>query len=239
MSRTILPFQIAGQHIDYRLIRRTRQKHINIRVSHTGEIVVSAPIHTSGDKINEAVRLRAKWVESHVLQIRELRMGISELAAFPINGKLFHVEIVKSDGIRDRVKICHNESIICLSSPVEDRARHMIAVKRALVRNAAQQVKPEVEAFARCAGVPITRTFIRDQRTRWGSSSVRRNISLNWRVFMAPSTVRQYLIYHELAHQLHMNHSPAFWTQVETWCPGYGRWDKWLKKHSYLLGLFR
>jgi predicted metal-dependent hydrolase len=76
---------------------------------------------------------------------------------------------------------------------------------------------------------------VRNQRTRWGSCSRRGTISLNWRLIQTPPFVSDYIILHELMHLREMNHSPRFWRQVETVCPGYRTAEEWLKPHASLL----
>ena len=58
-------------------------------------------------------------------------------------------------------------------------------------------------------------------RTRWGSCNTRREIRLAWRLAKAPPRLVDYVICHELAHLRHMNHSRAFWAEVERLCPGH------------------
>src|SRR5262249_15415901 len=78
----------------------------------------------------------------------------------------------------------------------------------------------------------VTRVLVRTQRSRWGSCSVRKTISLNWRLIQAPPSVRDYLILHELMHLHEMNHSRRFWNLVETACPGYAQAESWLNQHA-------
>jgi len=83
--------------------------------------------------------------------------------------------------------------------------------------------------------LPVKRVTVRSQRTRWGSCSRRGTISLNWRLIQAPPFVRDYLIFHELAHLREMNHSARFWREVEKLCPDYRTAEKWLRENSKLL----
>jgi hypothetical protein len=76
---------------------------------------------------------------------------------------------------------------------------------------------------------------VRNQRSRWGSCSRRRTISLNWRLIQTPAFVRDYIILHELMHLREMNHSARFWRQVEIVCPDYRNAEHWLKQHSRML----
>ena len=62
---------------------------------------------------------------------------------------------------------------------------------------------------------------VRLQKSRWGSCSMRGNISLNAKLLLLPPEVVRYVLVHELAHLKHMNHSAAFWHYVEKFEPDY------------------
>lgn len=65
------------------------------------------------------------------------------------------------------------------------------------------------------------RLAIRNSRTRWGSCSSKRNINLSYRLLFVDKSLQDYVIIHELAHLVHMNHSPQFWSLVSQYCPDY------------------
>lgn len=79
------------------------------------------------------------------------------------------------------------------------------------------------------------RIFIRNQKTRWGSCSTRRNLNFNWRLVTFPPPVMDYVIIHELCHLEEANHSARFWQLVESYCPNYRRHRSWLKEHASAL----
>lgn len=85
--------------------------------------------------------------------------------------------------------------------------------------------------------IPITRITIRDQKTRWGSCSSRGSLSFNWKLYLAPPQCLDYVVVHELCHLVEMNHSPAFWSLVESIMPDYRTWKTWLKENGYTLDL--
>jgi predicted metal-dependent hydrolase len=81
----------------------------------------------------------------------------------------------------------------------------------------------------------VGRVVVRNQRSRWGSCSPRRTISLNWRLIQTPEWVQDYLIIHELMHLREMNHSPRYWRLVKAAFPDYPKAEAWLNAHVFLL----
>lgn len=89
--------------------------------------------------------------------------------------------------------------------------------------------------WAERMGVTFGRITIREQKTRWGSCSRQGNLNFNWRLILAPPPVIDYVIVHELAHRLHLNHSPAFWATVGRHLPDFARHRRWLKENGHRL----
>ena len=104
---------------------------------------------------------------------------------------------------------------------------------KAHLRSLAQsEFRKRVGVLADELGLTFNRVTVRDQRTRWGSCSANRTISLNWRLVLAPFEARDYVITHELIHLRHFNHSSRFWRAVEEACPNYRKHERWLDEHQ-------
>lgn len=73
---------------------------------------------------------------------------------------------------------------------------------------------------------------IKDQKTLWGSCNRKKSLSFDWRIIMLPVEIIDYIIVHELVHLKKMNHSSAFWTEVERVMPEYRECQNWLNKHG-------
>lgn len=94
-----------------------------------------------------------------------------------------------------------------------------------------QQTSEEVQ-------LPFERVQIRGQKTRWGSCSSRRTISLNRNLLLLPAPTVHYLLIHELCHTRHMNHSPRFWRLVSECMPDYEQHEKILREATRQLPLW-
>ena len=99
-------------------------------------------------------------------------------------------------------------------------------------REAVADLPARAARLAAAAGVSYGRITIRKQRTRWGSCSSKGNLNFNCLLMLAPEEVRDYVVIHELCHRRHMNHSAAFWTEVERIMPDYREHRKWLKENG-------
>ncbi|MCB0549879.1 MAG: M48 family metallopeptidase [Phaeodactylibacter sp.] len=83
---------------------------------------------------------------------------------------------------------------------------------------------------------PIQSVRLKYNFTNWGSCSAKRNINLSTRLLFAPDEVIDYVIIHELAHLVELNHSPRFWKLVANAMPDYEEKERWLKEHGGKLG---
>lgn len=106
------------------------------------------------------------------------------------------------------------------------------AVAGFLKERARERLAPELRAAAAALGASMGRLTLRDMRSRWGSCTARGDISLNWRLAMAPAPVAAYVARHEAAHLLEMNHSPAFWALVARLDPDWKASRDWLKREG-------
>lgn len=101
-----------------------------------------------------------------------------------------------------------------------------------LSKQALDYIPKRVEYYSKIVGVNYGRITIRNQKTKWGSCSSKRNLNFNCLLMLAPKEVIDAIVVHELCHIKEMNHSKAFYNEVYKAYPEYDRWNKWLKQNG-------
>lgn len=101
-----------------------------------------------------------------------------------------------------------------------------------LADQALKVIPKRVAFFAERLGVTYQKITIRNQRGRWGSCSAEGNLNFNCLLMLAPPSVLDYVIVHELCHRKELNHSTAFWNEVQAVLPNYKNEYRWLKENG-------
>lgn len=198
--------------IDYR--RRHNARRYILRLNENGDGgCVTIPRSGSWDEARRFARRNVPWLEERLQRWREKSKG-----ALPENQILFRGEPIAM------------ETFAALFPDKQGNP-----VKAILWELAWNELPLRVNELASEHGLTVKRVTVRDQRSRWGSCSVKGVISLNWRLVQAPDFVRDYIIVHELMHLREMNHSNRFWNHVYAAFPRTNEAERWLKFHGTLL----
>ncbi|HTH16281.1 MAG TPA: SprT family zinc-dependent metalloprotease [Magnetospirillum sp.] len=101
-----------------------------------------------------------------------------------------------------------------------------------LKAEAKREIVPRAHDLAAKLGRKVGRVSVKDTRSRWGSCSSAGDLAFSWRLVLAPDWVLGYVVAHEVAHLVEMNHSPAFWAVVEDLVGDAKVHRRWLKLHG-------
>ena len=173
--------------IFYTLIK-SKRKTIGIRIDKNGEVKVSAPLRLGKKQIEEIIRGKADWIINKVNKVTEMSSDI-----VPRNfvsgekilylGKEYTLKVVDRD--LTKPEVCMKNDTISVYIPVRlsEESRKQ-TVKETLIKwyrqHFSEAVKDQIEKYSLKLNATPRKVFIKDQKTRWGSCSVKGNINLNW-----------------------------------------------------------
>ncbi len=118
---------------------------------------------------------------------------------------------------------------LCVTGSVEHMPRR---VSDFLKREARRDLEAAVARHTRTLGVPAKSVGLRDPVSRWGSCSATGSLNFSWRLIMAPPFVLDYLAAHEVAHLVHLDHSPRFWALVHSLSKDVDHAEAWLTRQG-------
>lgn len=224
---------IEGREIRLIWNRNPRARNISLRTDVVrGAIKISLPMHAPSASAIEFIHRKTQWIATRFETAPEA-VVITDGAQIAYEGES-HTIIWDENLGR---KIIQEAGVIRLGGPKDHIANRII---RWMKEEARVTYSDDIAHYCAIAKAPVPKLSIGDARGRWGSCSTRGTIRLNWRLIMAPPSVRCSVIAHEVAHIRHMNHSRAFYDWLDTIYEGDRlEADAWLKRHGtglYMIG---
>jgi predicted metal-dependent hydrolase len=221
---------VGTRFVELWFFRNRRARRYILRVRPDGSARVTVPRQGSLTEARQFAERNATWIEQQV----EKRLARPMVPPVWLPGTLllYHGEKTALEVLPHGQAARLADQVISLVGANGDLRPF---VERHLWNLAWDELVPRTRELAALHQVTIKRITVRNQCSRWGSSSAKRTISLNWRLVQTPAWVRDYIILHELMHLREMNHSWRFWHLVEQVCPNYKEAEKWLNQNSELL----
>ena len=211
------------------LNRSARSRRFTLRVrSATRDVLLTMPARASLKAAREFAERHSAWIGVKVARLPR-PVAFEPSAKAPLRG--VEHRIVHRPGARGVVwlEAAGGEPLICVAGELPHVSRR---VTDFLKREAAKEIEAAVARHARAIGVQPKRIAVRDTVSRWGSCSSAGRLSFSWRLILAPPFVLDYLAAHEVAHLVHLNHSPKYWSLLRRVCPETNRAEAWLKAHG-------
>ena len=221
---------------EYVLVRRRGRRGVGLKVDSRG-LTVSAPLSMPLNRIEAAVLENERWVAKKLAEWSERRIPViawGDGASLPFLGE--GVVLRVAQGGRNRVELVSGELRATVRDPAPEPLRRVVTgwYKRA----AREHLGGRTFVLASAAGLSPPRFLLSSAMSRWGSCNTRGEIRITWRLVKARPALVDYVICHELAHLRHMNHSRAFWAEVERQCPAYRELRKELLATDHLYRAF-
>jgi len=203
--------------VEYTIVR-SKRKTTTIYVR-DGIVEVRAPLDIPKRAIDHFVATKEEWIKE---KLNELRVQTEQRQAFVLT---YGVDILYRGSeypvtVKDGDRIGFDGSVFYMPpNLVEEEIRD--ACERIYRMLAKRDLTIRTIELAKGMSVSPSDIKINGAKTRWGSCSARKSINYSWRLIMAEDYVIDYVIVHELAHLIELDHSARFWTVVEGILPDY------------------
>lgn len=217
-----------------RLVRSARRT-VGLAVTREGLLVVRAPHRISREELSRIVEAKGGWVRRAQALARS-RMAerpahrYREGESFRVLGEPYPLRIVEGHGPK-----LHFDGAFRLTAAGVPRGGELF--ERWYRRRALEVFSERAALWGGRMGVRPERVLLTAARTKWGSCDARGTVRLAWRLVMAPLSVVDYLIVHELAHLKVRGHTRAFWDLVAAFDSDHRAHRRWLAEHGHSLDL--
>ncbi len=228
---------LGGRSVAFVLKRTRRRRTIAFSVDGNG-LLVCAPWNASDSRIRRSMTEAANWIlkkldEWSAYQPRTQRWADGEQIAFL--GRDLRLRIVADAVLMPPVLTEERNLQVTVADPgCQQRIRE--AVIHWYRRHAARNFTERSAHYASAMQLAAPKLFLSNAGSQWGSCNHKAQIRLNWRLIQAPQDVVDYVVVHELAHLMEMNHSKRFWRIVDRYFPEHPQARRHLNErgHWYL-----
>lgn len=217
-------------------IKRSRRKTGSIYIERNGSLSVLVPENTTEQEIKGI--LIANEYKIHKYQAKREALNEKATRREPVNGQSFLY-------LGRNYYLQYN----ALTKEIEFKGRYFYAPDGATTKlnelfkefyrkRGCKFITPRVNKYAEMMGLKIEKISILELKTRWASCSAKKlKVNFHWKVMMAPVSVIDYLIVHELCHLKHKRHNAEFWNAVDKVMPNYQKQVYWLKEFGASLDI--
>lgn len=208
----------------YDLVRSNR-KSISVLISSDNKITVRCPWNMRVEAVEKFLDDKSAWIEKTVL-LNSLKLAanddVLEYRKIYLAGEKLPLII------GDRNAVSEDGIFV----------KNIDSVSKLYKKSFSEQFFERVSELSVSTRLTPTSVAVRDYKGRWGCCDAKNNLVFNYKVFMLPPTLADYVIVHELCHTLCHNHSPAFWLLVGEIIPDYKDRRKQLKNFDFITSLY-
>jgi predicted metal-dependent hydrolase len=222
--------------ITYRHRISPRARRLRFEVRPGNGLEVTTPPGVSVARIEAVMREKTRWITTMLVRYAQppgsvVATPLATGTMLPFaGGNLRLVLETPRTGARTSAAMNEGELRVTIANGAPETVRSTL---EAWYRRQGRRVFAERVAYWNTHyGFSFGRIAIRDQKSRWGSCSRQGNLNFNWRLLLAPTSVLDYIVIHELSHLKEGNHSPRFWSLVAECCPSYRDQRDWLRLHG-------
>lgn len=215
---------------------------MQLKVNLYGYVEVIVPYGSAIHTIPDFVDQHHDWITRTIqkLQIRHGKINPDKNRLLPRKieltaiHKYWDIKYINTH-LSNKISLYPAPHCMTVSGDTQNRLLVQKILKKWLTQQGKTHLVPWLTKVSQQSGLGVNKITIRGQKTRWGSCSSKKNISLNYKLLFLPPALVHYVFIHELCHTQHLNHSNKFWTLVKTHDPEFKcKDDKLLNANQYV-----
>ncbi len=220
--------EIDGRPVAVTIRRSPLASRISLRLdAMTDSVVLVMPQGVSDREGLRFAVLHREWIAKRLSALPP-RIAFAPGAVLPVLGEPYVVE-ARPEARRG---VWAEDGRLHVSGRPEHLPRRVLDW---LKHRAQQEIAARAFPMAESVERRIVGVVVRDQRSRWGSCTADGRLAFSWRLVLSPAPVLTYVVAHEVAHLVELNHSPAFWRVVRRLMPDMAAPRHWLKLNGAAL----
>jgi len=243
VSKIAPDFTYEGIDAPVEFRRHASARRLTLRVSRTRRaVIVTMPLQCELNDAEAFFISNIDWLREHLDRVPH-RVPFQEGALMPLRGKIHrlvfagehqtagvvqraaHIDDVGGSGVEGNQGVTE----LCVGGHVDHAPQRLCDW---LFEEARRDLEVRVIHHADKLGITAPPFKVRDQSSRWGSCSTTGALSFSWRLILAPPFVLDYVVAHEVAHLVEMNHGPQFWALLESLMPRMQEAQLWTERYS-------
>jgi len=232
VSKIAPGFTYEGIDAPVEVRRHPRARRLTLRVSRTRRaVIVTLPVECDLDEADSFIVRNIDWVREHLGRVPK-PVPFHDGALMPLRGEMHRLVFTRNrqtGGVVQRRPSTTGFPELRVGGPVNHASKRL---RDWLIDEARRDLDARVIHHSRNLGIAAPPIGVRDQSSRWASCSETGALSFSWRLILAPSFVLDYIVAHEVAHLVEMNHGPKFWALVESTTPRMQEAKLWLQRYG-------
>jgi predicted metal-dependent hydrolase len=229
---SLITLQHGGETIVVALRRAPTARRFTLRVRFAArDAVLTMPKRASIRDARAFAERHAAWIAARLNRL-PATIPFAHGSIVPLRGvdhALIHLPERRGTVWAEQRDDVETSLALCVAGQAEHVHRR---VQDHYKREARRDLEAAVARHTCALGLAPRGIGLRDPVSRWGSCSATGSLNFSWRLIMAPPFVLDYLAAHEVAHLVHLDHSPRFWSLARQLCPDTDRAEAWLSANG-------
>ncbi len=212
--------------------KHPRARHVKLKASSQHGLELIVPKKFNVKEIPFILEQNRSWIEKQLLHLQNARNAKSENLPdeilFKSISQTWQIDYIYNPCKLRIIPRPHQELV--LFGNIDNKAECKKLLITWIKKQAHLHLLTQLQLISQEIQLPYNDAIIRDQRSRWGSCSSEKLISLNYKLLFLPFDLMRNIIIHELCHTIHLNHSEKFWQLVEKFDPNWKTHRRDLRK---------